>query len=374
MKVLIFGNANSAHIQNWAFTLKESVDLEIISLSSITDEQSKFFELNGVLAHYPTMFQDIFNNSKEGAYSKGIALMLLPWLLWRVYRSKADVIHVHYAALYGFLGALIPRLGKIWIISVWGSDMYNFPKISFIHKNIFKYTIGRYHCVQVTSNFMLREAKKWVNGDCIRVVPFPVDVDRFTPAKYADEHILSPIRIGTVKTLHPKYGIDFMLEACARLCADGYNVQIEIYGDGPDKRSLMDLATHLNISSICNFHGRLEYAVIEKAYKSLDVYLALSTDDSETFGVAVLEASSCGLPVVVSQRGGLPEVVVDGVTGYVVDHTNQEQIVGQLITLIKDASLRRKIGAAGRRRVESLYSTAVCRDRQYNVYCEILKN
>lgn len=372
MKILLFGNANSAHIQNWAFTLKEKVNLEIVSLSSISDEQVVFFEKIGVKVHCPTKLQTIFTDPREGAYSKALALILLPWIFWRIYRSQASIVHVHYAALYGFLGALMPRMRKKWIISIWGSDMYNFPNISILHKYVFKYTVSRYHCVQLTSKFMMQEARKWIDENFVKVVPFPVDVERFKPAKYRDVCMSGPIKLGTVKTLHPKYGIDFMLKACAQVHADGYNVQIEIYGDGPDRQSLIDLAEHLGISDICKFHGRMEYTVIEKAYANLDVYMALSTDDSETFGVAVLEASSCGVPVIVSQRGGLSEVVADEETGYVVDHTNQQQIVGRLISLIKNASLRRDIGVAGRRRVESLYSTEICQGRQYDVYCEML--
>ena len=95
---------------------------------------------------------------------------------------------------------------------------------------------------------------------------------------------------------------------------------------------------------------------IVKYHNQIDIYVALSIDDSESFGVAVLEASACCNPVVVSNVSGFSEVVENNLTGLIVQRQNINEAADAIIKLIKDEKLRRKLGNAGRERVNRLYN------------------
>jgi len=86
--------------------------------------------------------------------------------------------------------------------------------------------------------------------------------------------------------------------------------------------------------------------------------LIMPSQAQESFGYAVVEAMACGLPVVVSDVGGLPEVVADGLTGHVVRHDDAETFAGHVIALLRDPSLARRMGEAGRRRYHEKFQAA----------------
>ena len=88
----------------------------------------------------------------------------------------------------------------------------------------------------------------------------------------------------------------------------------------------------------------------------LDISVTFSTDNSESFGVAVLEASACGKPVVVANVGGLPEVVENGITGFVVEPKNITELADVLNKLILNPELRIAMGKKGRERVIKKYN------------------
>ena len=116
------------------------------------------------------------------------------------------------------------------------------------------------------------------------------------------------------------------------------------------------------------FKGRIPHAEVPEALRALDVYVALSRMDS--FGVAILEACSCALPVVVSNADGPAEVVVDGKTGYIVAREDAHAAADRLQELVLNPELRQRLGAAGRARVLSEYTWSKSLDMMLDAYTE----
>jgi glycosyltransferase involved in cell wall biosynthesis len=98
------------------------------------------------------------------------------------------------------------------------------------------------------------------------------------------------------------------------------------------------------------------HAEVPRELAKLDIYVALSRSDSESFGVAIVEASMAGRPVVVSDAGGLPEVTLDGETGLIVPRDDPWAAALALEKLIFDADLRHRMGVAGQVHVAKHYS------------------
>ena len=212
---------------------------------------------------------------------------------------------------------------KPTLLSVWGSDVFDFPRESAIKRRLLVWNLGRATAVASTSRVMATQVQALTpERHGIAVTPFGVNLDRFAPAP--GREAARPLTLGIVKTLAHKYGVDLLLQAFAALLSDQEvtarqpDLRLRIVGDGPQRADLQALAQQLQILPRVDFTGAVPHEEVPAALHSFDIYAAPSRMDSESFGVAVVEASACALPVVVSDVGGLPEVVLNGLTGLVV--------------------------------------------------------
>jgi glycosyltransferase involved in cell wall biosynthesis len=260
-------------------------------------------------------------------------------------RIKPDIVHAHYATGYGLLGSLAAP--SPYVLSVWGSDIYEYPRRSLVHAQLLRFNLGRADYICSTSLAMARETQRYTSKT-VTVTPFGVDCEVFAPKTGPKVGEEGPLVIGTVKTLDHPYGVEYLIRAFA-LVAELYterDVRLVVAGDGPLRGPLEDLARQLGISGRVDFLGQIPQATVPTVLRSFDIFAALSL--RESFGVAVLEASACGIPVVASNVDGLPEVVEDGVTGFLVPPADPSAAAAMLAWLLGNKSAREEMGVAGR--------------------------
>jgi len=267
--------------------------------------------------------------------------------------ERPDLLSVHYASGYGTTAALAGF--RPWALSVWGSDVYDFPYESRFKGWLLRRNLRRADAVASTSAAMAVQVRRLVADiGPVAVTPFGIDTERFAPQPQRRTDVV----IGTVKTLAPKYGIDLLLRAFARIaaaCEPAALLSLVIVGAGPQRAELEALCDALGIAGRVRFVGAVSHADVPLWLNQFDIYVAASRLDSESFGVAVLEASACGLPVVVSDVGGLPEVVVHDETGLVIPREDVSALATALQRLIASPDLRGRFGRAGRQRVLQHY-------------------
>lgn len=366
MKILLLADAHSVHTIKWAKSLNEAgLEIGIFSLNKKDDNP---YESNKNIKVF--YFFNTENKSASNVFCKLNYLRSLNYLKHVLDKFRPDIIHAHYATSYGLIGALIDF--HPYIISVWGSDVFDFPNVSFLHKKIIKYNFSKADKILSTSNIMAKETIKYTNKNII-VTPFGVDLEKFKPqivdSLFSNESII----VGTIKTLEEKYGIEYLIRAFnivkKRNCK--LSLKLLIVGDGSKKVYLEKLVKNLGISEDTIFTGKIEHSLIPTYDNMLSV--SVSVSDSESFGVAVIEASACGKPVVVSNVGGLPEVVEDNITGLIVPPRNPEKTAEAIEKLILDKTLREKMGNAGRQRVKELYDWNNNVKQMINIYKEVLR-
>lgn len=298
-------------------------------------------------------------------HMSGAGYLLNGFRLRRLVRElKPDVVNAHYATGYGTLAGSVKDMPVV--LNVWGSDVYSFPEKSSLHRWLLRRNLRAAHRLVSTSEAMADRVCALLPGlHRPTVVPFGVETTTFSPRAGDGPH--DGIVIGTVKTLANEYGIDILIEAIALLVQrpGTEHVRLRIVGGGPDADELARLVARLGIGSRVKFVGPVAHERVPDELRGLDVYCALSREES--FGVAVIEASACGLPVVVSDAGGLPEVVVDGVTGAVVPRNDAVAASEVLARLVGSAELRARWGRAGRARVIERYEWGACVDRMVEV-------
>lgn len=357
MRIALLAGVTSIHTIRWANGLAErGHEIHVITCHSGGDPL-----LEKVTAH-------------ELPYKPPQGYFLNKFSLRKILASiQPDVLNAHYASGYGTLA----RLSGFHpcVLSVWGSDVYDFPEKSFLHRMLLKKNLLFADVVCSTSHVMAKQTRMICPElKEIPVTPFGVDTELFKPMpELRDEQYIT---IGTVKKLAPKYGIDLLLKAFAHAREalkredpeTANRLRLMIVGSGPQEKELMQLADNLAISDQSRWVRRVPHTDVPKYLNQMDIYVALSRLDSESFGVAIIEASACGIPVIVSDVGGLPEVVKDGETGMIVEKENVQEAGLSIVKLVKDSKLRRNMGKNGRQRVKDLFDWEANLEEMEKVY------
>lgn len=317
-------------------------------------------------------FDNNVTYGEEGNARKLAYLKVLP-LLWRTIREfRPDVVHAHYASSYGLLGAL--TWFKPFVVSVWGSDIYTFPRRSLLHSWLIKFVLFRAGKVLSTSHAMASETRKYTQKSIV-VTPFGIDLQVFKPTTVSSLFSPSDIVVGTVKTLEEKYGIEYLIRAFHQVRSRNPDLPLKllIVGGGTLEEYLKKLVAELNLGDCTVFTGRVPFEAVQEYHNMLSVYVALSVCDSESFGVAILESGACAKPVIVWNVGGLPEVVEDGVTGIVVPVRDIDATVAAIESLVLDEELRQGMGRAGRARVQCQYDWNSSVGQMITIYEDLFK-
>ncbi|MDL2337169.1 MAG: glycosyltransferase [Pseudomonadota bacterium] len=280
-----------------------------------------------------------------------------------------DLLNAHYATGYGLLARLTGF--RPTLLSVWGSDVYDFPRISPAHRWMLRGNLRAAAAIASTSDCMARRV--CALGVPVRpfVTPFGVDEQIFVPGRL--NAVPGEIVIGTVKTLARTYGVDVLIEAFAmtvQRIGPATRLRLEITGAGPEQSALEALVGRLGLSATVTFHGAVPHARVPEMLHRMDIFVALSREES--FGVAAIEAAACEKPVVVSDAEGLAEVTRHEETGLIVPRDHAAAAADALTRLVRDEALRIRLGRAGRARVLQHYTWDRSLDRMIEVYRAVL--
>ena len=145
-------------------------------------------------------------------------------------------------------------------------------------------------------------------------------------------------------------GMDTLITALPRLLTRWPELQVVAVGDGDDRAWLEDLAEQNGVNRHVHFLSGLSYEELAACYSACEIFALPSR--GEGFGLVYLEAMARGKPVIGGAHGGAPEVIEDGVTGYLVPHGDARQLAMSIETLLADPAMAQKMGVRGRQRVE----------------------
>jgi glycosyltransferase involved in cell wall biosynthesis len=356
------------HTLRWARSLSEK-DYKIIifGLGILhMDEYSKIQDVQVI-----TFGEIVDAQGKNNSFRKYRYLKAVPSVRKIIKHFKPDIVHAHFASSYGLLGALSGF--HPFILSAWGTDIFDFPKISLVNKGILKYNLWRADRLLSTSRVMKNEMQQYTGKEII-VTPFGVDIEIFTPMIESKKHeTRKKIVIGTIKSLEKRYGIDYLIKAFKIVCDRHEEMYLEllIAGGGSMEKTLKALAQKEGVWDKTIFAGKITPDEVPKYHNKMTVTVFLS--NSESFGVSTLEASACEKPVVVSNVGGLPEVVIDSKTGIIVKKGDILAAADAIEKLILSESLRRDMGIKGRKMVSDSFSWEDNVNQMIAIYKDVLE-
>jgi glycosyltransferase involved in cell wall biosynthesis len=304
MRILLLSDTFSEHTEKWALSLAGSgVQVGLFSFNKAS------YDWYTTIPNIELLYEPQDFISGTGIGEKLGYFKYLPILKERIKEFKPDILHAHYASSYGLIAALSGF--RPFIVSVWGSDVFDFPQQNFIYKKILKCVLKKAAVVTSTSICMKDEAVKYTKNK-IEVVPFGIDVDKFNraddqlPFRNKDEVI-----IGNIKPLETKYGVSILIRAFSEVVKKYPTRRLTLYmvGEGSEKEHSEQLAEQLGVKQNIVFTGRIAYSEIEDYHKKIDIFVSLSILDSESFGVSLVEAMASRSCVMASNVAGFNEVL-----------------------------------------------------------------
>lgn len=348
MRIILLSDSASEHTEKWALGLASNgVEVGLFSFNKAT---------------YPWYLNKknitlLFENDEKLAsdnISDKLSYFKFTFPLKKAIRKfKPDLVHAHYATSYGLIGALAGF--HPFVISAWGTDVMKFPQKGFINKAILKYNLKQADVLCATSN-TIKDYLKPVTEKNVHVIPFGVDVNVFNSKKVTSLFDEDDFVIGSIKGLEEIYNIDILIKSFHQLKQKHHSKKIKllIVGVGSQESSLKTLVAQLQLTNDVVFTGRVPFAQISDYFNMLDVLVNIS--QYESFGVSVIEAMACEVPVIVTNTGGLKEIVETEEYGSLVNVGDVNQTTDELEKYLLNESYRLEIGKKAREKVVAKYS------------------
>ncbi len=278
-----------------------------------------------------------------------------------------DVIHCNFPSPYfAALFALFSRIRGIPAVLTWHNDL---PPVSSaagalvrIHDRISPSYLGQYKRIIATTNSYARKSRTLGRyQERVTVIPQGVDTMRFHPSVEGDsvrltrglsENTKVVLFVGALTRWHSYKGPDVLINAFRIVADEIKQSHLIVVGGGELLRDSVALAKVLGLEGHATFAGSVSEESLPKYYASCDLLVLPSRDDSEGYGLVILEAMAAGKPVIGSRVGGIPGVIRDRETGLLVEPNDPRKLADAIITLLLDDGLRRKMGSAARRFAE----------------------
>lgn len=309
-----------------------------------------------------------------GAWSYVMAAQPVCRRLLREYRYS--VIHYFFGLPTGALALCTPGADRIpSVVSLRGSDVPGYDTtnrlLGLAHgllRPVTRRIWRRADAVVALSAALREQAKRTLPGRAMEVIPNGVDATRFTPGIANGRPSAAMVRLLTVARLIRRKGLDDLLRAMALLNDEPAHLTIQ--GSGADGAQLEKLAVSLGVQDRVSFSGFRVRERLPEIYQAADIFVMPSL--SESFGLAVIEAMACGLPVVISQVGGMIEYVEDGVNGLIVPLRDPHALAQAIRRLIRDPSRRQAMGRRNAEKIRGSYTTGVVAEAYLATYERVI--
>jgi len=303
-----------------------------------------------------------------------VAAILLPPLIKRLYDLRPfDILRAHSLR---FIGPAALAARRRYGLDVPIVAHHHHLDAGWLNPLIERKVIEGSDRVITVSEFSRRQLidELGIGSERIDVVPNGID-ERFAPG--ADSRALRErygmgdrqvvLFLGGLKT---RKNLPFLLDVWRRVATLRPRATLLIAGTGPAAGELHRRARQLDLVGRVVFAGRVSEQEKVGYYNLADIFVFPSS--LEGFGLAVGEAMSCGLPVVTSDRGALPELVRDRHGGFVCRGNHLDDFSGALMMLLDDANLRRTFGSYNRQLVERCYRWGLAAARVHAIYDDLL--
>ena len=326
---------------------------------------------------------------EEGAPSKmaskpWLQLLAIPYIISGFFKCisicrkfKPDVIHAHWPFPHAYIALGAAKLFRIpLVLNFHGAELLLIRKKKWV-KPFLKFAIGQAQAVFANSSFTASKIKALRN---VNVEWSPYGTTLESSAASEVEAVPHPIN-GKFKILFvgrhiERKGICYLIEAAKYLPRDKFEIRIVGVGDLTEK--LKELAAHNAGNAEIVFTGKLSPEDLAKEYRTANVFtlpaIIDSKGDTEGLGVVLIEAMELGLPIVASNVGGIPDVVVDGESGILVPEKDPQALANAFKRLESEPGLVKQLLEGSRKRIRECFTWDGIIERQIAEYKKVVRN
>ena len=277
-----------------------------------------------------------------------VAMLRLPELMREI---RPDHVLAHFSVPAGWVAQRIKAVhGTPYSVVLHGSDVPGYqpgrfgliyPFLGCLVRTIWK---RAHHVIAVSDELRDLALTAWPSGD-ISIVRNGVDTDLFRPSERAA--VSGCCRMICTAQLIERKGIQHLISAVGQQKAQ---CQLDIYGTGPYRPVLVAQVQEAGLSDTIHFHGVVDRDALVAALQRADLFILPSLQ--EGLPLALLEAMACGLPVISTDVGGIPEILVHEKNALLVPPADVPSLAASLAHAIRDQSLRTRLGHASRQTAE----------------------
>lgn len=277
--------------------------------------------------------------------------VLLIFICIKVNKIKFDIIHAHYAHPPGFVAVLLAKIvKKTVIITCRGSDIHEYTEKNYpdkLRRERVLYAIKNADYLTCVSNFLSEKiVSLGIDDTKVEVVPNGVNSEMFYPIKIAvaREKLKLPLDkkiILNVGMLTPIKGTIYLINAFADIIKKNDGLFLIIIGHGPLRSELENKVRTLNLNRYVRFVSFVPNEELVFWFNAADLFVLPSL--GEGFGIVLIEALSCGLPIVASNVGGIPEIINESNLGILISPGNIEELSNGILQGLNNNWNRNKL-------------------------------
>lgn len=298
----------------------------------------------------------------------GIPTATVPWGgnrgdlagAWRVWswlrRHRADIVHSHHGGLA--VRAICRAAGVRAVVQHIHSRILENKEGALVSQLSFRAADAVIASSQAVADCLLRCRSE--------VVYAGLETESEPPAAAARSGVF---KLGVLTRLVPLKNVEGVIRATAQLADEGVELQTEIAGSGPSESSLRTLASELGVAERVRFLGWR--SDVRNLIASWNLLVIPSLEES--FPITALEAMAAARPVVATRVGGLPELILDRVTGRLIPSGDVEALVASVAELVSDDRLADRMGLEGWKRIRDHFAPGVMAQRTVAIYNRVLK-
>ena len=370
---------------------KAGLDIQVLAPSY---KGLKSHEIDGVkvnrFRYAPASWE--FLTHEEGAPSKmankpWLQLLAIPYIISGFFKCikicrkfKPDIIHAHWPFPHAYIALGAAKLFKIpLVLNFHGAELLLIRKKKWV-RPLLKFAISQAQAVFANSSFTAGKIKALRNVN-VEWSPYGTTLESAHCLPRESGDLPSPHAInGKFKILFvgrhiERKGICYLIEAAKYLPRDQF--EIRIVGVGDLTEQLKEQAAHASADSAeIIFTGKLSPEALANEYKTANVFtlpaIVDSKGDTEGLGVVLIEAMELGLPIVASNVGGIPDVVVDGESGILVPEKDPQALANAYKRLAADPELVKQLLAGSQKRIAECFTWDGIIERQIAVYNKLL--
>jgi phosphatidyl-myo-inositol dimannoside synthase len=297
----------------------------------------------------------VFTGAARGKAGFAVAAM-------KAARRRAKLVlaaHPNLAPIVRSMNLIAPRMKSI--VCTHGVEVWE--PLSRMRRRSLQHATLVLSPSRATADYVI--SMQGVPADRVRVLPWGLDPDFETklfgiadtrlPVDFPQGRVI--LTVGRWLTTERYKGMDTLIQALPRLLLRWPDVQLVMVGAGDDREWLVNIARDSGVQKHVHFLSDLSYGELSACYAAAELFALPSR--GEGFGLVYLEAMARGKPVIGGAHGGAPEVIQDGVTGYLVQHGDTEQLATAIDALLENPERAKEMGARGRERVDKEFRFAV---------------